>query len=100
MTDFSGPVISPDSQNAGIPGLSIATDFTALFRQGMEKAAEFQKFAIDIYARQTTDALKVWKKTIPSSSPGTFFFDAAGQSIGTFFDMQKGFVDLFRSSLQ
>jgi hypothetical protein len=74
---------------------TLQSAYTDLFQEGLNKAADFQKLALDICASQTTDLLRIWKR-IPglSSSPGALLFDAADKGVGMFVEMQKDFWDL------
>jgi hypothetical protein len=76
--------------------IAIPSAIADLFQKGISKAADFQKFALDLYAIQAADALKTWKSMIPASSswPGVFFFDTARMSLSTFIEIQKGLVDV------
>jgi hypothetical protein len=77
--------------NYAIPGA-----FVDLVQKGIVKAADFQKFALDFYARQAADAIRAFKSMLPATSwPGILFVDAADFSLNTIVEMQKGLVDLF-----
>jgi hypothetical protein len=83
------------SEETKVPAYSIPTAFADLFQKGMVKAADFQKLALDLYARQTADAIRAWKRMLPAKSwLGILFFDAADYSLNTIVEVQRGLVDL------
>ncbi len=72
---------------------SAPASFAALLQQGVEKAADFQRIALDLYAHQTADIIDSWKK-ISFPVPGFSMIEIAGQGMHYFVQMQKNLLDL------
>jgi len=72
---------------------SAPANFAALLQQGVEKAADFQKIALDLYAHQAADIIDSWKK-VSFPVPGFSMIDIAGQGMQYFVQMQKNMLDL------
>jgi HPt (histidine-containing phosphotransfer) domain-containing protein len=77
------------------------SDYRELFQMSLNNAADIQKLALDAYASQTSDFLRIWKR-IPgiSSLPGELMFEAANRSLEMFVEMQKSVLDLVTGNLQ
>ncbi|NLT66136.1 MAG: hypothetical protein GXX84_05985 [Acidobacteria bacterium] len=79
---------------SGIPEQKHVT-FTGLFQQGIERIADFNKLALDLYAHHTADVLNSWKRFFPAAPvSGMFMLEAAGQGIESFVRMQKSMLDV------
>lgn len=79
---------------SGIPEQKHVT-FTGLFQQGIERIADFNKFALDLYAHHTADVLNSWKRFFPAAPiSGMFMLEAAGQGIESLVRMQKSMLDV------
>jgi hypothetical protein len=69
--------------------------FAELYHNGVERLAELQKKSIDIFAMQATEAIGVWKKTVPAPAQGGLaWMDLADQGIAKVAQAQKGMIDL------
>jgi hypothetical protein len=93
---MSAPVETGISENTETPEDMAAAAFTILFKKVFERAADFHKYVLDLYAGHTSDMISAWKRLLPSAPvPGeALFCDFARQGIGHFVEMQKGVVDL------
>ena len=79
---------------SGIPEQKHVT-FTGLFQQGIERIADFNKLALDLYAHHTADVLNSWRRFFPAAPvSGMFMLEAAGQGIESFVRMQKSMLDV------
>jgi hypothetical protein len=87
---------APQEEKAEAQEMLFPIAFATLYYKGIEMLADFQKSTLDMYGRQTADAIKSFKQTFPAApfGPGMVFVDVASQGLGRIIDMQKGMVDL------
>ncbi len=94
------PNISKSSKKAAPKAAAAKPDFvdavTPLYRNGVERVAEWQKKSLDIAAEQTSGWIDAWKKAFSylPVAPPAFVFDVASQALQTAVETQKGAVDL------
>jgi hypothetical protein len=66
------------------------------YAKGVERLAEVQKKGIEYGARQGTELVAAWKKTVPFAPglPGAFLLDVTANAFERFAETEKGVIDL------
>ncbi len=82
---------SPESRT-----VASVVSFASLLQKGVERIADFQKIALDLYAHQTADLVDSCNRFSWTglSYPGNCLMDIAGQGLRHFVEMQKNLLNL------
>ncbi len=73
---------------------NFATDFVDLFMNGVKRAAELQKKALEAASIQTAEAVAASKKTIDAMPTVPGMLDTVQKGFDRYLEAQKGVIDL------